>query len=134
MPPELKDLFSLLAAVVVVVGGIYAAAAWVVTPRLKRAIDTSLEPIVQRVAQVERAHESFKQESTARIDAVVEGQTRAESALGQLGAEIRDGIRDLASSIRELAEKHNLTAVEVAEIRGRLEAPPKRRRRGGRAE
>lgn len=119
------DLAGLLVAIVGILASLFAFAKWVTEPRIRRIVEDTIAPITLRVTQIENESLICKTSCLSRIGAVETTQKGVEASIERIGAEIRDGMKDLAASIRELAEKHALTAEEVAEIRGRLDTPPR---------
>lgn len=123
------DLATVIGGIIGLMIALFGFLKFITEPRMRQIIDETIRPVVVRVEQIEADNAVCKNTCTARITAVEGAQKGIDSSIERIGSEIRDGMRDLAASIRELADKHALTAEEVAEIRGRLDTPPRAPRR-----
>lgn len=110
----MSDLGHLLTEIGTIIASLWALLRFVFQPRLTLSMREEVAPVVERVTQLEHRASS----TTLRLDGFEQGQERTEKAIERIGEQIGAGLDKLATSIHELAGKHEATAREVAELRG----------------
>ncbi|MBW7935375.1 MAG: hypothetical protein H3C62_17560, partial [Gemmatimonadaceae bacterium] len=105
----LADLATVIGVTLALLATLWGFLRWISEPRLRRAIVEVITPVRARVDQLE-----------LRTKQLETHHERTTEAIERIGRDFREGMEKLATSIGDIADKQNQTAVDVGEIRGEI--------------